>query len=1099
MEVYFYLRLLSKTGGNKRMRSSSKFQWLSSVIFLYLVNQVHGQSRGVPYDLKCITHNLKVWDCSWEALPTINHGTTYEICVINSSYSCIRTEKTHFEIPALSFADHEIKIHSIHVSGNSVTKFILNERNVSLVPATLQDFNLTADFSTSTLYLKWNDNGSVFPHHSSIIWEIIVQYKENMEVATVATLNTTLIGKDSVHHWNWTSDIPLECTPHYVKIRYYIDELHFFGQKEWSEWSPLRNISGPPVKENYEVFPRDKVVPVGSNMTFCCIVEEPVSTAQFGKERCSFIRLDHKSVAIKVNNITVSPSSGTNVVFITKSNVYGTVVFAGYPPDIPRKLTCETRDLKEIICNWNPGRPTGFFGPRGTNYILYERFSGKNVTFRRDEEHMNENHQLTFQMITGQEIYNFTLEANNPLGRSEAVILVNITQRVCPHTPSKLIAKDINSTAVTLYWHLSGNFANINLLCEIEINATYSGQELRNITIRGLETSNYHVYVDKLIPYTMYTFRVRCSSENFWKWSKWSNEKHYLTPEGIPSKGPDIWREWSADGKSIIIYWKPLSLNEANGKILSYNVSYWSEEKIQYLSEIPDPQHKAEIKLDKNDYSDYIISVVAKNSVGSSPPSKITSMEIPNEDIKVEQIVGIENGILFHWNYDPNMTCDYVIKWCNSTQSEPCLIDWKKFPANSTGALVEYDNFRSGTRYNFFLYGCKNQKYQLLRSILGYTEELAPSVAPNFTVEDTSADSILVKWEDIPVEDLRGFLRGYLFYFEKGEKGTSKIQGLESGRSDVKVKNITDITQKTLRIVDLQGKTGYHLLLQAYTDGGIGPGKSMYVVTKENSEGLIIAILIPVAVAIFVGVVTSILCYRKREWIKETFYPDIPNPENSKALQFHKSICEGSSTLKTLEMNPCTPNNVEVVETRSMAPKIEEDTEIKSPVADGPEEGSDAEPENHVVVSYCPPIIEEEIANAGGEAGSSSQVIYIDIQSMYQPQAKPEEELENHSVGGAGYKPQMHLPVTSTVENIITADDLEKTAGYRPQTNVNAWNLDSPDSPRSIDSNSEIMSFGSPCSINSRQFLIPPKDEESPKSSNGGWSFTNFFQNKPND
>lgn len=30
--------------------------------------------------------------------------------------------------------------------------------------------------------------------------------------------------------------------------------------------------------------------------------------------------------------------------------------------------------------------------------------------------------------------------------------------------------------------------------------------------------------------------------------------------------------------------------------------------------------------------------------------------------------------------------------------------------------------------------------------------------------------------------------------------------------------------------------------------------------------GLIIAILIPVAVAVLVGLVTSVLCYRKREW-----------------------------------------------------------------------------------------------------------------------------------------------------------------------------------------------------------------------------------------
>ncbi|KAH0516591.1 Leukemia inhibitory factor receptor, partial [Microtus ochrogaster] len=146
------------------------------------------------------------------------------------------------------------------------------------------------------------------------------------------------------------------------------------------------------------------------------------------------------------------------------------------------------------------------------------------------------------------------------------------------------------------------------------------------------------------------------------------------------------------------------------------------------------------------------------------------------------------------------------------------------------------DQFQPGVRYNFYLYGCTHQGYQLLRSIIGYIEEL--------------------------------------------------------GHSDIKLKNITDISQKTLRIADLQGKTSYHLVLRAYTHGGLGPEKSMFVVTKENSVGLIIAILIPVAVAVIVGVVTSILCYRKREWIKETFYPDIPNPENCKALQFQKSLCE---------------------------------------------------------------------------------------------------------------------------------------------------------------------------------------------------------------
>ena len=49
--------------------------------------------------------------------------------------------------------------------------------------------------------------------------------------------------------------------------------------------------------------------------------------------------------------------------------------------------------------------------------------------------------------------------------------------------------------------------------------------------MRGVESSNYLTTVDKLNPYTMYTFRIRCSTDPFWKWSKWSKEKQYLTKE----------------------------------------------------------------------------------------------------------------------------------------------------------------------------------------------------------------------------------------------------------------------------------------------------------------------------------------------------------------------------------------------------------------------------------------------------------------------------------------------------------------------------------------------------------------------------------------
>lgn len=76
-------------------------------------------------------------------------------------------------------------------------------------------------------------------------------------------------------------------------------------------------------------------------------------------------------------------------------------------------------------------------------------------------------------------------------------------------------------------------------------------------------------------------------------------------------------------------------------------------------------------------------------------------------DLKVEQAVGMGNGILLTWNYNPNMTCDYVIKWCNSSRSEPCLMDWKKVPSNSTETVIEsgkclLEFFKDTSKFTFY-------------------------------------------------------------------------------------------------------------------------------------------------------------------------------------------------------------------------------------------------------------------------------------------------------------------------------------------------------------------------------------------------------------
>ncbi|NXF05027.1 LIFR factor, partial [Smithornis capensis] len=1092
------------------MWKNSSLCCLVALVILCLRSLVYSQeigSLGHPKNLKCTTHNLHKMICTWDVSSRRRHGQT-DICYTTNDLPppvCFKTKEKRVEIPVPeSSSTVTITTNSMSGTAFATKEFEIHKKDVLFVPVTPRILSLTPDFATSTINLKWSDNGSVFPYGLDAFWQIQILRKETMEKVTEVSYYSKLTHEDVILSWNWTSDMPLECTSHYVKIRCYINVTQFVGLKDWSDWSPVEVIPGKDADPSGSgVFPLDTVVAVGSNVTFCCVHEEDqnVTNMSYGSKPYPMIQLSRRSYAIRVLNASASDTSGTNVVCRLKNEMMdGTVLFVGYAPDIPQNLSCETPNFLTIKCTWKPGRPSGLYGKRRTKYNLFERKSGKNVSCEVNE--INREPVCGFPVLAHQKTYDFILGVSNPIGQTESSsLLVDITQRVHPKMPEKLTISGNNSTSIHLSWFINGSFAEIRLLCQIEISSGDSEQKLHNVSMPGGKFSSYAAQLNALHPYTKYQFRVRCSAaDHFWRWSDWSRVEEHTTSEAPPARGPDIWRERSLSGESLKIFWKPLSLSEANGKIVSHEVScYLLETPLEYKV-VTEPSNSTEIKLGKNDC---VINVVAKNHAGSSPPSRITSVELPSGYVITDQAVAMGNGINISWDSYPNMTCGYVVKWCHSSGSEPCSVDWQKFPSNTTNAVIKSALFKPGVRYNFSLYGCKSTGYQLLKNITGYMKELPPKSAPNFTVEETSSDSILVKWEDIPIEECRGFLKGYLLSFAKGEKDALKPKLSESGNPELKVNNITNLTQKSMKILDLQGKTSYQLELQAYTAAGLSPPNSLYVVTKEDSVGLIIAILIPVAVVVLLGVVASILCYRKREWIKETFYPEIPNPENSKALQFQRNICEGNKTLKTLEMNPCTPNSVEVVETQSAAPKIE-DTEMMSPPADNtvPEDGSDSEMENHVVVSYCPPIIEEEISNPPmDEPGGSSQVVYIDIQSMYQPQIKTEEEPQIDLVTTAGYKPQMQLSISAlkTENRSPVEEELDKTAGYRPQANTNTWNMDTPDSPGSVESNNEN-AFGSPCSINSRQFLIPPKDDEdSPKPINIGWSFTHFFQNKPND
>uniref|UniRef100_A0A2D4H9B2 Fibronectin type-III domain-containing protein n=1 Tax=Micrurus lemniscatus lemniscatus TaxID=129467 RepID=A0A2D4H9B2_MICLE len=525
--------------------------YLLMVAHLCILNQfVYSQKKGPLYsaqNLTCITHNLDNVICTWTTDAEDDSKLTYKFCynVSSSKPQCsfIKEKKATFAL--IIFDPVQIEITTFNSSeegGNPLAKntFVLSEKDILLVPLMPHIHSLTSDYIADTSILEWYDGGSVFQYQIDFSWQIQILRKDPMEEIALETYNNTSVGsKDTLLRWEWTSDLPFNCTTHYFRIRCFLNEKNFAGRKMWSEWSPLVNISGSTGKVP-KMYPLDKVVTVGSNVTFCCVYGSGYTFSSMNYASCKTLKceiapLTNWSKTISVQNVISGPSGDINGWCKVrkeeedKNFITGTVLFVGYPPSVPQNLSCETQNFKEIACHWEEERFTLLCGSRKTQYALFEGNSGKNISCASPR---CKYYYCNFTTQKDQTEYNFTLHASNHLGQTEASLLIDIRHRVYPHTPTDLRVSSVTSATFRLSFSLPGNFKETKLQCQVQISNGTS-QEERNVLLNDSGNSRYTILVDKLHPFTKYNFRVRCATPKpfFWKWSDWSMKKTHTTQQ----------------------------------------------------------------------------------------------------------------------------------------------------------------------------------------------------------------------------------------------------------------------------------------------------------------------------------------------------------------------------------------------------------------------------------------------------------------------------------------------------------------------------------------------------------------------------------------
>ncbi|XP_034379450.1 oncostatin-M-specific receptor subunit beta isoform X1 [Arvicanthis niloticus] len=743
----------------------------------------------------------------------------------------------------------------------------------------------------------------------NMIFQIEISRLKTSNIIWVENYTTTVKQEEAVS-WDWTSDIPLECVTHFIRIRALVDDAKSPPQSFWGNWSSWKEVSAQVSvdPDTLLLLPQDKLLEEGSNVTICLMYGKNLYnvSCKLQEEPIHGEQLDSHVSLLKLNNVVFLSNAGTNIncqAMNTTKNPFGTVLLVSKVLEEPKNFSCETQDFKTLDCSWEPGIDTILlWSQRFQNYTLCESFSERC-------EVSNHRNSYTWQITEDpQETYNFTLTAENQLRKKSVSISFNLTHRVHPKAPHDVTLKAVGATKANMTWKVHSRGNNYTLLCQIELQ--YEGEVIHEHNVSVHMSANY-LFSD-LEPDTEYKACVRCASANhFWKWSDWTQEE-FSTPEAAPSQALDVWRQVRAEkGTHVVtLFWKPLLKSQANGKIIAYDIVVENEAKpteSEHYSVLA-PALSTNLSLDLHPYK---IHITANNSAGASPESvMVLSKDSGHEEVQEKTIKGMKNAFNISWEPVSGDTVGYVVDWCAHSQDQHCDLQWKNVGPNTTSTIITSDAFKPGVRYNFRIFERSvEQSARLVEKQRGYTQELAPLVNPEVKIDNLTPNSFVLNWSDYTSDFQSGFIKGYYVYLKSKElQCNQNWERIPPDNPMICKYDINGSETKILTVENLRPESLYEFFVTPYTSAGQGPNETFRKVTTPDARShMLLPILLPMTLGVLLSIV---VCYWKSQWVKETCYPDIPNPYKSSILSLIKSK---KNPHLILNIKDCIPDVLEVI------------------------------------------------------------------------------------------------------------------------------------------------------------------------------------------
>ncbi|KAJ4943859.1 hypothetical protein JOQ06_006353 [Pogonophryne albipinna] len=458
--------------------------------------------------------------------------------------------------------------------------------------------------------------------------------------------------------------------------------------------------------------------------------------------------------------------------------VDGGDLYGGLPPDKPENITCErTRSSDNIICSWEKGQKTHVI----TTYnISLNRENGTRVELYQiqdDEQRVSANPLTISRAVIEENIkYKFIITAYNHFGESQSDPFIFCSKDiVIPETPRIVnIEFRNNSQAAVLQWETSDSSEHLRSDVRLRTDKAPSWVK-SNYKAEGADLNEGQIRVSGLRPLTDYEFQMRTCMPHTntprFNCSKWSASVRGRSPGKGPSQQLHVWRTFDSPGSNVTVLWKPPSPEDYSGVVQQYKIFLGNEQKQEVLSgpassSVPVP---AEIKA---------ISISAITLYGTSPPAVVPLKHSGGFAPVLRELAPAANSsaVLVSWTWTDDKhwsTSDplhYVVQW---TTVPGAQMKWQRVSKDQNNTLIT--GLRAGVRYNVSLYAVTSRGVSAPSSRLVYSKEQKPVSGPNLSVLVHESRRVHIQWDELPVDQQRGFITHYTVYLQTLYSSNTKL------------------------------------------------------------------------------------------------------------------------------------------------------------------------------------------------------------------------------------------------------------------------------------------------------------------------------------